>query len=290
MLAASAALALLWWSVVAWQAWRHQADLRRRLASLQGLTNAQLVDCASFVQAQPLVLLVLGQSNAANHGPDIASPASSPVRLVHDGLCAWANEPLPGGTGRGASLWVRLQPALVDAGNQRPMVMALLAVDASTVADWTVPASPLHSALQRQLAGLSSSGLRPDFVLWQQGESDARLGTPVTQYARKLQQLADHLGQAGIHAPILLARSTVCRSAPAESMRQAILDLIRTDARFVAGPDTDALDAEWARRDGCHFSVAGLNAAAQLWAQALVQQPSAKKPSSLAGPARPSPV
>ena len=294
MLAALAVVALLWPSVVSWQALHHQAALRQSLANLQGFSRAQLVDCASFVQAHPLVLLILGQSNAANHGPDVTDPATPKMRMVHGGECAWVGEPLAVGTGNGANLWVRLPSALREAGSQRPVVLVLLAVDASTVADWTAPSGPLRSALQHQLAGLPSSGLQPDFVLWQQGESDVRLGTPPSRYARQLQELADHLGQAGIRAPILLARSTLCRSAPAVAIRQAIMDLIRADERFVAGPDTDALDAAWARHDGCHFSIAGMNAAAKLWAQALAlalaQPPSARKPLPLAGPARSAPV
>ena len=42
--------------------------------------------------------------------------------------------------------------------------------------------------------------------------------------------------------------------------------MAQTNDRFKVGPDTDALTNIIMRFDGCHFSTAGLDRAAQLWA------------------------
>jgi hypothetical protein len=75
---------------------------------------------------------------------------------------------------------------------------------------------------------------------------------------------------AGSSAPVLLARSTVCRSAPNAAIREAAMDAVWTDKRFRLGPDTDALIGVANRQDGCHLSGAGLDEAAALWAQAIL--------------------
>lgn len=272
------------------QAARHQTSLNQRLAAIQPLPRDQQVDCRSFTQARPMVLLALGQSNAANHGPVNAGPATPAIRVWHDGHCGWMPEPLAGATGRGANLWARLPSTLAAAGLQRPVLMVVLAVDATLVADWTDPASPLHQRLQQAANGIRAAGLQPDLVLWQQGESEARQETAAPRYAEQLQTLAAQLAHAGVHAPILLARSTVCKSGPNAWLTQAIQGLIESDARFAAGPDTDSLTAPWARPDGCHFSLAGLDAAAQMWGQIIARQPAANRQPAAPDAPRPAPV
>lgn len=250
----------------------HQVSLKQRLTTIHKLPHEQQVDCRSFTQAKPLVVLALGQSNAANHGPNPTGPAIPAVRVWHEGRCGWMQEPLAGATGRGANLWARVPSALAAVGLQRPVVIAVLAVDSTLAADWTDQGSPLRQRLQQTASGIKAAGLQPDLVLWQQGEADAHQQTAAHRYVEQLRALAAQLAQEGVHAPILLARSTVCRSGPNARLAQAIRDLIESDARFAAGPDTDSLTAPWARRDGCHFSSAGLDAAAQMWSEVIARQ------------------
>ncbi|MBK9234544.1 MAG: hypothetical protein IPO19_00130 [Rhodoferax sp.] len=150
---------------------------------------------------RPLVLLVLGQSNAANHGAlREQKPVALPV-VLEEG-CALATDPLPGATGRGGSIWSALPQALEAAGvDRRNVVFSVLAVDATSIADWTSPDSPLRQRLVQRLAALKRIGLMPDLVLWQQGEADARLGTDPMAYAAALQQLRTLLDAGGSQAP-----------------------------------------------------------------------------------------
>lgn len=273
---------------LAWQ-WRAQArqadSLARRLAVIQPLPVEIAQPCQAWQARRPLVLLALGQSNAANHGTPAASPT---VDVLHAGQCARLADPLPGGTGRGSSVWARLPAELAQRGVQRPVVLAVLAVDATTIADWTDADGPLPQRLAATLAANRAAGLLPDAVLWQQGESDARLGTPPERYHAGLRRLADQLHAAGVVAPVLLARSTVCRSGPDARLHAAVDELVRSDPRFAAGPDTDAALPAVARPDGCHLDAVGATVAARRWAEVLA--PRLIGTAGVHAPGRPAPL
>jgi hypothetical protein len=277
----------------AWH-WRQRAhaqdSLARHLNSLQSPQAGTEVPCASLPAGRPLVLLVLGQSNAGNHG-EIAGTAG-PVTTVTahasgQATCHRSWDPLPGGTGGGHSVWARLPSALVQAGLTRPLVLGVLGVDASSIEDWTDASGPLPPRLRALAVQMRAEGLAPQWVLWQHGESNARAGTRSEVYAQRLGMLAAQLTDAGVDAPILLAQSTLCRSAPSVAIRAAMQQVVQASTapastsasgrvavpprlpRFVLGPDTDALSDAQYRRDACHFSTAGLSAAAKQWAQVL---------------------
>lgn len=113
--------------------------------------------------------------------------------------------------------------------------------------------------------------MTPRFVMWHQREADARQGVDAAAYQRNLRRLAADLAQAGIDAPVVLARMTVCHSAPSVAIRGAAEALAATDPHFRLGPDTDDLAGPRFRVDGCHLSVAGRQAAATRWAEVLVR-------------------
>ena len=249
-----------------------KASLADRIAQRRQPSPSTRVDCERFRTLQPIKLLVLGQSNAGNHGSSPELQPSGPVLVVSDrGECHRVQDPLPGATGQGASIWSRLKPKLDSMGEGRAVVMGLVAVDATTIDDWTSPNSPLPLLLSHQVKQMSRVGLAPDLVLWQQGESDARLGTSSEHYAAALVKLAEILRASGSHAKVLAANSTICRSAQSEPIRAAVTAAIARNTGIARGPDTDSLSRTEHRADGCHFSDAGLELAAQLWAESSLQ-------------------
>ena len=248
----------------------HQSEsqLDTRLAAIVTAQPETIVDCTSMLHPRPLVLLALGQSNAGNHG-SLSKSEEAPIAMLTGTDCVETNDPLPGATGRGGSIWRHL-PALLNEGLAgRKVLISVLAVDATTIDDWTRPGSRLRARLVAQIQALKRHGLKPDFVLWQQGEADALNGTPSSAYLKGLDQLAAILDQTGVGAPLVLARSTVCRTHPGADVRGAIDQAVAGNPRFLLGPDTDSLLGDMYRSDGCHLNASGLKNAAKAWASVL---------------------
>lgn len=248
--------------------WNSPISLDAKIKEIVSTEGRTEISCGELLAQRPIVLLALGQSNAGNHGEAKAGVAE-PVNLAVDGKCFRTIDPLPGGTGQGGSIWQRLPRQLQSLQNSsRPVVLSVLAIDSTSISDWTGAGSSLRSRLAAHIASLIRTGMRPDFVLWQQGEADARLGTSASDYSAGLDRLANQLEEAGASAPILLARSTLCRSAPSVVLRQAIEEKVRSDSRFRLGPDTDVLAGD-RYRVGCHMAAEGLDGAAKMWATSI---------------------
>lgn len=242
------------------------------LTRLQSRVSADAVAYTDCSRAQPgagvLRLLVIGQSNAGNHGQ--AAPLGSVAVLIQSAQgCFWARDPLPGATGRGGSIWSHLPAALRAQGVEQAPRFTLLAVDAISIADWVAPGSPLNAALDALLKSLRTRKAMPDLVLLQLGEADAMRGTDAAAFRSGLLALSGVLQATGSSAPLIVARSTVCRSAPSVALRGAVTDAARSNSRIRIGPDTDSLRVAADRVDGCHFSQAGLRSAALLWAASI---------------------
>lgn len=253
--------------------WRADRELAARLEQITPQSAGTASPCKPDGEPPPLVLLVLGQSNAGNHGAaggverDHGLPG---VKVFAGAACRVTADPLPGGTGRYQSIWSRLPPQLMLLGVERPVLFVLLAVDATTVDDWTRAGSPLRARLEHLLSQLRKARLQPDMVLWQQGEADARLGTDSDTYMSRFRAMRTQLRQGGVGAPIMIARSTVCGKSDGRAVRAAYDGLLASHADLLDGPDTDLLAGSY-RSDSCHFSALGLDAAATLWAKAIVR-------------------
>lgn len=258
-----------------WSELRAGQQLAARVASVQGPAPAPVQPCTEGqASPAPLVLLVLGQSNAGNHGvnnPAEAGPGAPKARVFVGSGCQLTADPLPGGTGGHGSIWSRLPSHLHSLGLDRPVVVALLAVDATRIKEWSATSGPLVARLDALLGQLKLAQLQPDLVLWQQGEADALAGTPEAAYAEGLERLRAHLRAAGLSAPVLAARSTMCQGGNGAAVRSAISQVVARHADMRLGPDTDALQGPHRHRD-CHFSSLGLDAAARMWALAIDQQ------------------
>lgn len=244
--------------------------LSLKLDKIVRVDTEPVVSCANIAARRPIVILALGQSNAANHGAR-AGDTDVPIALIADGKCIMAVDPLPGATGAGGSIWYRLPRhfARLERGGHRPIVISVLAVDATAIDEWTNDVSPIRAHLQQQLKSMQVLGLAPQLVLWQQGEADARDGTTQSAYSAGLDKMAGILDQNGVSAPIIVALSTVCRSEPNDAIRSAIEAKVASNPRFKLGPDTDYDIHPGLRSDKCHFSAEGLDRAAQLWAATI---------------------
>lgn len=269
-----AGVAVLAFAAGAWlvtQHWRAERALLARLDQRVPFPAIGVRPCPPPGTGR-LVILVLGQSNAGNHGAEEQPPppTSSTWVLISNGReCARVGDPLPGATGRHRSLWTQVAEKMHAIGYTREIVFMPLAVESTSIADWTHTTSPLRAALQHLLADSVSARMRPDLIVWQQGEADARLGTPQDEYARGLEALLSIIRSSGIEAPFVAALSSRCGTAgPSDAIRSAIANVASSHSNVVVGPDTDAIGGKM-RNDECHFTARGLAVAAALWASAL---------------------
>lgn len=245
-------------------------DLAQRIAAIHDMP-VTAPDCgAVFKDEQPVVIVVMGQSNAANHADPI-SPAAAPVPpmpVLHLGGCGLASSPVPGATGTGGSVWPAVNQALGGRWQGHPIVWAVVAVDGSSIAEWTDPNSALRSYWQTQMDRIKGTRWPVAAVLWQQGEADARDRTAMADYRDALAALRAGVAMRGIDAPWWIARSTYCPPHDGGQVREAVRELlVIPDSGFRAGPDTDTISLPL--RNGCHFTAEGTARAAALWAEAL---------------------
>lgn len=230
---------------------------------LVGTGFAQQRPCEAMKEEKPVFVLILGQSNAGNHGESAPDKDGQPVSLVNHGKCFLSSDPLPGATGRGGSIWSRL-PALLHPNR---IAISLLAVESTPVRQWVAPGY-LSWELKHELEALRRIGVVVDLVIWQQGEADARDGTTAATYRGDFLKLRSALRAHGVEAPLMVALSTRCKAFSGDAVRQALSDLVGEQNDVWMGPDTDKLLGD-ARIDGCHFSIKGLDEAAKLWANAI---------------------
>lgn len=226
--------------------------------------------CVAASVAKPLVLLALGQSNAANSGARRFSARDDRVLAWSPGRCVRASDPLPGGSGKGGSVWIPVAEELARRSG-RQVVLAVYAVDGTAVRDWLAPDKFLVKGLGDTLDGLRREGLSPEHVFWLQGEADLRDATPAPAYRRGLGEILGRVHRAAPAAKIWIAQASRCRNEGSAELRAVQRELAATLDYARQGPDIDRLDARF-RRDACHFNETGQRAAAAAWLASLAKE------------------
>jgi Carbohydrate esterase, sialic acid-specific acetylesterase len=268
-------------AAAAWRAWRGAEEFRRPLAAAAlPQPQQQALDCGQLVGAgqRQMVVLVLGQSNAANHVQS-RSAGGPGVYTWYEGRCFEAVDPLPGASGDGGSLWTRLGPLIVASAAYDAVLFVPVAVNATTVAQW-LHHPELSERLRRTLLALREAKLEPSHAIWYQGEADSFKQTSAADYRSDFVQVLQNLRGLGLKAPLWVAQATLCqmRSNPAVRALQQALPQELSAVR--AGPDMDALFGPQHRYDGCHFGTDSAKLAAQAWQQALFA-PAPSKPTAV---------
>lgn len=224
------------------------------------------------------IFLVLGQSNAGNHG-DVPYSARQEVYSLNfmDMRCHRAEDPLPGASGCGGSVWSRMGDELISAGMFKRVLFVPLAFGGTFLRDWTPGGRLSHRlalALSRLSKCLGSSLIDFDAVLWQQGEAEANL-TDMTaeQYRELFLLLVADLRNRGVFSPIFISQTSICDGAVSPRANHAAIrdgqaSLHNPVLGLLAGPDTDTIIGD-GRYDGCHLSGKGMALCARLWSDTL---------------------
>lgn len=222
-----------------------------------------------------IVLLVLGQSNAANAGSEKYTSPCAQTQNFYNGNLFPLSDPLLGSNGDGGSVWSRLGQQLIENNFAGHVIVAPAAVGGTRIEQW-IQGGDLHHLIVETVASLQSKNLKVTHVLWHQGESNhSALNTLITptQNAQLYQQnfyvLVQQLRALGIDAPVFPAMTSRCGSTPSDTaLISAQHKLANNSLGIFNGPNTDILDNEY-RSDNCHFNGLGLKTHAILWANAI---------------------
>lgn len=218
------------------------------------------------------VLLVVGQSNAANYANHMSTTAfADRVINYHDGRCYEAASPLLGAMGLQGEGWTPLGNMLVASGLYDRVVLIPVAVGATALRRWT-KGSDLNRVLIQEIKR-SQTLYHITHVLWHQGEADLIEMTSSPAYRKMFLDMTHSLREAGLTAPIYVAVTTQCepnKSASSDNpVAAAQMSLPDVDQNILAGPNTDGAILESDRYDGCHFRKSGTMKFAAAWFEAI---------------------
>lgn len=258
--------------------WPERGISTPRDAIFSDAGGRQEIDCSS-IGRDAAIILIMGQSNAANHGEVRYRPHGQVYNFDWmSERCYRAEDPLLGATGDGGTPWTRLGDELINRGAFRQVVLVTVAVGGTSIHAWVGENGPAAHAVSAATE-LRRRGLAVTHVLWQQGESDRNMDK--TAYIRLFGQMTSYLRSNGITAPIWVAQATICNNHGLEEIRQAQAELptLYAAVNVRRGPDIDALDRIYDRAPNlCHFSDRGLAEVARLWFTALVDNKTAALP------------
>jgi len=233
--------------------------------SFRDTSGRVLAECALFAPTPRLaVILTFGQSNIANEcDPDgCYTPGPGIYNFnLFDSQCYVAKDPLLGATGDRSNFATRLGDLLVRREVYDRVLLVPIAYGGTSMAEWT-PNGRMFPRLTQTLIRLRRAGISVTHALWQQGEAEGNADG--SAWVSHFKAMVAGLRQHSMSAPIIVAQCTVCCSAPNERIRAAQRAVVAPSAGVFAGPDVDLIgrDERW---DGCHFSTAGLEKAAELW-------------------------
>ncbi len=237
------------------------------------------------------VLLLLGQSNAGNHGGQrFRSEHGAKVVNFFGGQCFVSVSPLLGSDGTNGEYWTQLGNLLVDSGAFDQVVLAPVTLSGSEISRWArggdLNAMMINTAIQ-----LQQYNFHVTHILWDQGEIDYVIGTSETSYYQKFISIVNSLRDHQITSPVFVSVASKCLEASNGGTRfhsadnpivRAQLALPNSRKGIRSGVNTDALlDDDLDRFDDCHFSSLGAHKVAKAWADLLVSDRSSNEPASV---------
>ncbi|NKK36389.1 hypothetical protein GFL72_17335 [Rhizobium leguminosarum bv. viciae] len=253
---------------------RYAFDAKERLIADESKT---LVSCPTQTD-RTAVLLILGQSNAANDGGQRHRSNYGP-RVVNafDKRCFIAASPLLGSTDTKGEYWTLLANQLIASGQYDSVILAPLAYSGSEVARWAA-GGDINPVLVDTVKQLQDSGYRITSVLWVQGEKDLVIGTTAETYQEHFMSMVDTLRQHGVEAPVYISIASKClepsnggfkEHIPDNAIVRAQLALSKNGHGIRAGVNTDVLLDPDDRYDDCHIGGTGAEKVSQAWLNLL---------------------
>lgn len=216
------------------------------------------------------VIIILGQSNSANHCGGAHASSSALVHnfnYVNGGMYLTA-DPVLGASGDLGCFATFLGERLVNNGRYDRVILAPMGINATLATDWAAGGVFNHNigVMCKRLAAL---GLTPTMILYMQGESDNTEGTPASVITPALRSMVASFRAEGVEAPVFISLTAAWAGYTNDAqVRLGQANAVSAPLGIYQGPDTDTIGA--GGRDGVHFNAAGSNQHAGLWETVIV--------------------
>jgi hypothetical protein len=238
---------------------------------LVGFRDKHEIKCPDQTN-RTMVLLIAGQSNAANSGGQRYSGDPGVINFFA-GKCYQAQSPLLGSTGIAGDSWTLLGNKLVRDQIADQVILIASAMSGTSIVKWQEGA-PLNGMLQSVIADATKHFEITD-VLWHQGEWDVGVLTK-EEYAKKFLSLVKTIRASGVSAPIYVSIATRCEVTdipwkPDNEIAAAQHALPDLHNKILQGVNTDDLLKPLDRMDDCHFAQSGQEKMAEEWVKLLAQ-------------------
>ena len=220
--------------------------------------------------SKTMVLLIAGQSNAANSGGQRYVGKTGVVNYFA-GKCYEAESPLLGATGIAGDSWTPLGNRLIESGRADRVVLIASGMSGTSIERWKDGAD-LNMMLRSVIADVGQH-YKVTHVLWHQGEWDVGMMNK-EQYAEKFLSLVASIRRSGVTAPIYISIATHCELTdipwnPDNEIAKAQRSLPDTVKEIRLGVNTDDLLKRTDRLDDCHFAETGQEKMADAWVAIL---------------------
>jgi Carbohydrate esterase, sialic acid-specific acetylesterase len=230
-----------------------QKDQFGRLLIYPGKTE---IPCPSQNETTA-VLLVIGQSNAANYQGQGHQSGDDRVINFAAGHCYRAASPLLGADGELGETWTLLGTKLIQSGLYRTVILIPAAVGGSSIHRWAD-----RGDLNAMMVGvIRAVTMRYTItgVLLDQGAADFALRTSEDQYRSDLKSLIDTIRAQGVPAPFFITRCSIGGKGWSENnpIARAQASLANSQHAIFDGPNTDHDVTPFDRYDGYHFAASG---------------------------------
>ena len=246
-------------------------DLVARRRQMPPIPTEMPIEIDTLLRQNPVTtpfihVLVLGQSNVANHGEGL-SYSSLGRAVTMDGTETNLTDPVPGGSGELGSIWPRVSDLLAEQRVCDQFVVTLRAQSGASVADWAENGKNFNS-LRKEIARIARHHPPVTHIVWHQGERDTLNETSRADYCEKFRDLYDLLTLNLPGADWVICRASHRMGVTSPTVIEAQNEILRTAKNAFEGPNTDSLGDEF-RVDRTHFNTDGLQKFAALMATTL---------------------
>lgn len=250
-------------------------DLRSEFTINSDFVNVKQkteIDCNMNSTLKTMVVLVFGQSNAANAGEKRYNLNNSNVLNFFKGKCYKANDPLLGTTGLGGSVWTRFAELYLNKNKKEydRIIFHTIAVGGTPIKDWT-PNGDLFTRIIIAKKQLDTIGLSYTHVFYHQGEADALLKTSYVRYKSSLEYINKGLKKLDIHAPFFVSIVGKFGKSINTDIRFAQYEFINENKNVFIGSNSDIIYDEGDRYQIGHFTNNGLDKHAVQWINAIIK-------------------